>query len=89
MRDREKTACLARAGYWCIRIREYPLEPICPPDQGTDIVVRSTDPVHMIATAVLKQAVLRFLDVSVHELDDVDAMGAQAARLLRGSSSHS
>lgn len=35
------------------------------------------------------QQVFTELGVSVHELDDVDAVGARAASLLRGSSSHS
>ena len=34
------------------------------------------------------QQVFTELGVSVHELDDVDAVGTQAASLLRGSSSH-
>jgi hypothetical protein len=35
------------------------------------------------------QEVFTELSVSVHNLDDVDAVGAQAAKLLRGASSHS
>jgi hypothetical protein len=35
------------------------------------------------------QEVFTELGVSVHNLDDVDAVGAQAVKLLRGASSHS
>lgn len=56
-RDLQKTADLHRAGYWCIRVREAPLKPICPIDWGVDIVVTGMESVHSVAVLVLRQIV--------------------------------